>query len=68
VLGQQPLNDKTWADYVAGLDKLGAKDLEASAKKTLQTSRLLEVKQSGKFHQKPLENDGSQGVERQKKS
>jgi len=41
VLGQQPLNDKTWADYLAGLDKLGAKDLEASAKKTLQQAGFL---------------------------
>ncbi len=38
VLGQQPLNEQTWADYVNGLDKLGAKDLEAVAKKTLQAS------------------------------
>lgn len=35
VLGQQVLDEKTWGDYVAGLDKLGAKDLEANAKKTL---------------------------------
>ncbi len=35
VLGQQPIDDKAWADYVAGLDKLGAKDLEAAAIKTL---------------------------------
>ncbi len=41
VLGQQPLNDKTWADYVAGLDKLGAKDLEANAKTTLQQAGFL---------------------------
>jgi putative aldouronate transport system substrate-binding protein len=41
VLGQQPLNDKTWADFVAGLDKLGAKDLEANAKKQLQQAGFL---------------------------
>ncbi len=35
VLGQQSLDEKAWGDYVAGLDKLGAKDLEANAKKTL---------------------------------
>ncbi len=35
VLGQQPLTDQTWADYVAGLDKLGAKDWEAAQKKAL---------------------------------
>jgi len=40
VLGQQPLKDKMWADYLAGLDKLGAKDL-ASAKKTLQQAGFL---------------------------
>ena len=35
VLGQQPLDDAAWATFVAGMDKLGAKDLEAAAKKTL---------------------------------
>jgi putative aldouronate transport system substrate-binding protein len=35
VLGQQPLDDAAWANFVAGMDKLGAKDLEAAAKKTL---------------------------------
>jgi putative aldouronate transport system substrate-binding protein len=35
VLGQKPLNEETWAEYVAGLDSLGAKELEASAKQTL---------------------------------
>ena len=35
VLGQQPLDDAAWANFVAGMDKLGAKDLEANAKKTL---------------------------------
>jgi putative aldouronate transport system substrate-binding protein len=35
VLGQQPLNADTWATFLAGLDGLGAADLEASAKQTL---------------------------------
>ncbi len=35
VLGQKKLDDKAWADYLAGLDGLGAKDLEAAAKQTL---------------------------------
>ena len=40
-LGQQPLDEKTWADYVKGLDGLGAKDLEAAAKKTLPQAGFL---------------------------
>jgi putative aldouronate transport system substrate-binding protein len=35
VLGQKPLTEESWAEYVAGLDGLGAKDLEAAALKTL---------------------------------
>lgn len=35
VLGQKPLTAETWAEYIAGLDSLGAKDLEASAKESL---------------------------------
>ncbi len=35
VLGQKPLDQTTWAEYLAGLDSLGAKDLEASAKEDL---------------------------------
>jgi putative aldouronate transport system substrate-binding protein len=35
VLGQQPLNEQTWADFVNGLDRLGAKQWEESAKQTL---------------------------------
>lgn len=35
VLGQKPLDEQTWAEFVNGLDGLGAKDLEASAKETL---------------------------------
>jgi putative aldouronate transport system substrate-binding protein len=33
ILGLQPLDKAAWANYLAGLDKLGAKDWEASAKK-----------------------------------
>ncbi len=35
VLGQQELNETTWATFLTGLDGLGAKELEASAKETL---------------------------------
>jgi putative aldouronate transport system substrate-binding protein len=35
VLGQKPLTEESWAEYIAGLDSLGAKDLEAAALKTL---------------------------------
>jgi putative aldouronate transport system substrate-binding protein len=41
VLGQQPLDEPSWTSFVAGLDGLGAKDLEASAKETLTTSGFL---------------------------
>jgi putative aldouronate transport system substrate-binding protein len=41
VLGQKPLNDQTWADYLKGLDNLGAKDYEANAKKSLTDAGLL---------------------------
>ncbi|CAG0936497.1 Lipoprotein LipO [Thermoflexales bacterium] len=41
VLGQQPLNEQTWADFLAGLDGMGAKDYEAEAKATLQISGFL---------------------------
>ncbi len=41
VLGTQPLDDKSWADFVAGLDKLGAKDWEAAQKKALVDSGVL---------------------------
>jgi hypothetical protein len=34
--GQTALTDATWADFIKGLDSLGAKDWEASAKKDLQ--------------------------------
>lgn len=35
VLGQQELNEETWAAFLEGLDGLGAKELEASAKEAL---------------------------------
>lgn len=36
VLGQKPLTtEESWAEYITGLDSLGAKDLEASALQTL---------------------------------
>jgi putative aldouronate transport system substrate-binding protein len=35
VLGQKPLDEAAWAEFIAGLDGLGAKDLEAAAKETL---------------------------------
>lgn len=41
VLGQQPLNEQTWAEFVAGLDGLGARDLEATAKQTLSDAGFL---------------------------
>ena len=34
-LGQKELNESEWADFLEGLDGLGAKELEASAKETL---------------------------------
>ena len=40
-LGQKELNDDTWAEYVAGLDSLGAADYEASAKQALMDAGLL---------------------------
>ncbi|HSD83777.1 MAG TPA: extracellular solute-binding protein [Anaerolineae bacterium] len=40
-LGQQPLNEQTWADFLSGLDGLGAKDYETEAKATLQSSGFL---------------------------
>jgi putative aldouronate transport system substrate-binding protein len=41
VLGQQDLNETTWATFINGLDSLGAKDLEASAKQTLISAGFL---------------------------
>lgn len=41
VLGQQKLDETTWAAFIDGLDSLGAKDLEAAAKETLKNSGFL---------------------------
>jgi putative aldouronate transport system substrate-binding protein len=35
VLGQKPLTEAAWAEFITTLDSLGAKDLEAAAKETL---------------------------------
>ncbi len=42
VLGQKELNEETWAEFVAGLDTLGAVELEAAAKETLLTAGFIE--------------------------
>jgi putative aldouronate transport system substrate-binding protein len=42
VLGQKPLTEESWAEYIAGLDSLGAKDVEASALQTLIDTGFLE--------------------------
>ena len=42
VLGQKELNEETWAEYLAGLDSLGAAEYEASAKQALVDAGLLE--------------------------
>lgn len=41
VLGQKELSDETWAEYLAGLDSLGAADYEAAAKQSLIDAGLL---------------------------
>ncbi|OGN93038.1 MAG: hypothetical protein A2Y88_10515 [Chloroflexi bacterium RBG_13_48_10] len=41
VLGQKELNDTTWAEYLTGLDGVGAADYEASAKQNLIDAGLL---------------------------
>lgn len=41
VLGQNDLNEANWADYLAGLDSLGAQEYEESAKQALLDARLL---------------------------
>ncbi len=38
VLGQKPLNEQTWADFIKGLDTLGAKTWETSAKKQVENA------------------------------
>jgi putative aldouronate transport system substrate-binding protein len=40
-LGQQPLNEQAWNEFLTGLDGLGAKDYEVQAKETLQNSGFL---------------------------
>jgi len=40
-LGQKELNEETWAEYLAGLDGLGAAEWEASAKQALTDAGLL---------------------------
>ena len=40
-LGQQALDDKTWADFVKGMDSLGAKEVEKTAKAKLVDQGLL---------------------------
>ena len=42
VLGQKELNEETWAEYLTGLDGLGAADYEAAAKQALIDAGLLE--------------------------
>lgn len=41
VLGQKKLDDASWAEFIAGLDGLGAKELEASAKASLISAGFL---------------------------
>jgi putative aldouronate transport system substrate-binding protein len=41
VLGQQPITEKTWADFVKGLDSLGAKQMEDGARAQLTESGFL---------------------------
>jgi hypothetical protein len=41
VLGQKALSDAAWAEYLAGLDTLGAVEYEATAKQALLDARLL---------------------------
>jgi putative aldouronate transport system substrate-binding protein len=40
-LGQKPLNEETWAEYLAGLDALGAAEWEAAAQQALTEAGLL---------------------------
>jgi hypothetical protein len=42
VLGQKPLTEESWAEFVAGLDSLGATDLEATALQTLLDTGFLQ--------------------------
>ena len=42
VTGQQLIDAKTWADFLSGLDRLGAKDLEATARTVLLEAGFLD--------------------------
>ena len=42
VVGQQPLTAKSWQDFVTGLDRLGAKELEATARASLTEAGFLD--------------------------
>ena len=42
VLGQQPLTDATWAEFVMGLDRLGARQWEATARTALTEAGFLD--------------------------
>lgn len=42
ILGQKELTEDSWAEYLAGLDSLGAADWEAQAKATLQEAGLID--------------------------
>lgn len=42
VLGQKELNEQNWAEYLSGLDTLGASEYEASAKQSLIDAGLLQ--------------------------
>jgi putative aldouronate transport system substrate-binding protein len=41
ILGQKELNDSSWAEFISGLDSLGAKELEATAKAALISAGFL---------------------------
>ena len=41
-LGQQPLNDQTWAGFVKGMDTLGAKEVEKKAREKLVDAGMLD--------------------------
>jgi hypothetical protein len=41
VLGQKELNEANWAEYLAGLDGLGAAEYEAAAKQALIDAGLM---------------------------
>jgi hypothetical protein len=41
-LGQQPLNDQTWAAFVRGMDSIGAKDIEKKAREKLVDAGMLD--------------------------